>query len=317
MKRLAWIVVLLLMFPGMGRAAERLLYDGVMTTEDASNAFYWFGVPEACPVDWTAPDDFLAGQWHARYEILEQPSYSSYGEPTGLQSCIWQDGKGGDYPETCGSVHFLDGPGVLVAVETPADWWEKADSSASAAVFDWTRGGDFVDLGSPTWHRNEDGSRCLATIASWGGCEENMDAHLPMTLRISIVIVSAGSVFSGWDAYGLGESGEDGGPSDAGSGEDAGLDAGVEDASDAGLEDASDAGPEDASDAGPEDAGVDAGEDSGLDADHSGGDDASTAGDGEGSVDGGCACGSGASPAGRLGLFWLLLLVAGRRLTRR
>ncbi len=84
MKKLQWISVGLLMLPGMGQAAERLLYDGLMTTEDASNAFYWFDVPDASPSDWTAPDDFLSGQWHARYEIIEQTSYASFEEPTGL-----------------------------------------------------------------------------------------------------------------------------------------------------------------------------------------------------------------------------------------
>ncbi len=84
MKKLQWISVVLLMLPGMGQAAERLLYDGLMTTEDASNAFYWFDVPDARPSDWTAPDDFLSGQWHARYEIIEQTSYASFEEPTGL-----------------------------------------------------------------------------------------------------------------------------------------------------------------------------------------------------------------------------------------
>ncbi len=186
-------------------AAERLLYDGVMTYEDSENGFYWFGVPASNPADWRSPDDFAGGEWHARYEIIDQPSWATHHAPTGLQSCIWQDGKGGDYPETCSSVHFLDGPGsVATTVESPADWWEKRDSQATAAPFDWTRGGDFVDMGSPTWHQNADGSRCLATIASWGGCEENMPAHLPMTIRLTIVLVSAGSTFSGWGTYGFG-----------------------------------------------------------------------------------------------------------------
>ncbi|MBN2497762.1 MAG: carbohydrate-binding protein [Deltaproteobacteria bacterium] len=200
---LAFLLVGLLSAPG--RAAERLLYDGVMTYDDSENAFYWFGVPASNPADWTAPDDFAHGEWHARFEIVDQPSYATYGEPTGLQSCIWQDGKGGDYPETCSGISFLDGPGsVVYTVETPTSWWEKHDSQASAAPFDWARGGDFVDMGSPTWHQNGDGSCCLATIASWGGCEENMPHHLPMTIRQTIVLVSSGSAFSGWASYGFG-----------------------------------------------------------------------------------------------------------------
>ena len=315
MKAILVLVGLLAFQPAT--AAELLLYDGVMSYGDSQNAFYWFGVPAVSPADRSAPDDYAGGQWHARYEIIDQPPYAIHGQPTGLQSCIWQDGKGGDYPETCGSVHFLDGPGsVEYTEEAPSSWWEKADSQDSAAPFDWARGADFVDMGSPTWHQIDGGGRCLATIAAWGGCEENMDLHLPMTIRISIVIVSSDSAFSGWEHYGFGD-----GEPDQDGGQD--VDGGVELDGDGGQEFDADAGEQADADGGEQadaDSGGDLEADAGQEPDADGnagadpGQDAGGAGDVDEDppLDGGCNCSTSAHDKGLCLLVLVLTLVRRR-----
>ncbi|MBN1773102.1 MAG: VCBS repeat-containing protein, partial [Deltaproteobacteria bacterium] len=185
---IALAFVVLAAGPRRAAAAEFLVHDGVFTLDEAgahAHGFYWFDLAGTEPADWQAPDDYYHGEFHVRVEALSQATSRT----SQLQYCIWQDSGA---RETCSSFLRLDGPGsVATAHSSPADWWILAEP------VDFSRPGDFSHQGTPL--RDETG--CI--ISDWGTdfCWDGRADYLPYTARMTVVAVSAGSTFSGWERY--------------------------------------------------------------------------------------------------------------------
>ena len=194
-----------------GLAAEVLVYDDTFDFDESEHGFHYFQPPAAMPTDWLSPDDFYDGTFALRFEIFSQAT----SRESNLQFCIWfNDGN-----ETCSTHTLLSGPGSIATHESsPSTWWTKD------GPVDFAHPENIDRLGMPLW--NDD--PCVVSDWASSFCWEDRADYFPMRVRLTVVAISSGSTFSGWDNY-IGE-----------------LDAGPEASSDAG--DAS--GGDDATDTG-------------------------------------------------------------------
>jgi hypothetical protein len=171
------------------------------------NSFYWWhnasdGVEEygELPSNWKKPNDFEVGNFHLKFEILEQPTHNAFK----VQLGFWQDkDKEGGHSETISSHVLIEGgPGTLVTADlgTPSTWWElRTDQPV-----DFSRPGDFYLIGLALWKAEP---LCIPMAQGWSNsntCENPEQAALeffPMKARVTVVAVAEGHTFSGWDNY--------------------------------------------------------------------------------------------------------------------
>lgn len=173
--------------PG-ARAAEFLVHDGVFTFDETgahNHGFYYFASGAGAPANWSSPDDYFHGEFHLRFEVLSQAT----GRASRLQYCIWQDG--GDR-ETCSPHVPLAGAGAVATRQSsPSTWWVLDDP------VDFSRPGDFDRQGTPLWNDET----CLVSDWPTENCWADRVDYFPFTARMTVVAVSAGSTFSGWETY--------------------------------------------------------------------------------------------------------------------
>ncbi|MCK5136434.1 MAG: hypothetical protein KAR19_11650 [Bacteroidales bacterium] len=135
-----------------------------------------------------------------RFELLEQPSDSSFG----IQIGIWQDlEKAGGYSETVSPLFIINsGPGTVSETNlgSPGTWWQLR----SDAPVDYKRPEDFFHIGLVLWKVS---SLCLPMAQDWinsSACENAETEALnffPMKARVTVVAVAEGHTFSGWENY--------------------------------------------------------------------------------------------------------------------
>ena len=192
-----WLLCLLLVM-AVGQpvtAAEVLIYDGTFTTTTADHGFAYFHAAPAAGTDWLAPANLHEGRWHIRYEVLDYPS----DKPFQLSVCIWADveregGKWKTWRETCARQTPISGKGVFTASSSPADWW-----CLNGEPVDFARVRDFEKLGLVLWSadRRNMSDWVPAAESSWDQAKD----FLPLTVRVSIVAVTKGDFFSGWERH--------------------------------------------------------------------------------------------------------------------
>lgn len=172
--------------------AEFLVYDEKRTFTEAEHGFYYFQPAAKAPDNWLYPRDYYNGEWQMRFEIFRQPS----SDTSLLQFCIWADWN---YPsfwrETCSTYPEVRGPGdISYYSSVPSGWWCLENNPV-----DFSRPEDIYKLGIVL----RSGDKCI--VSDWvsppDGCWEKRNRYLPMDVRVTIVAVSTGSVFSGWENY--------------------------------------------------------------------------------------------------------------------
>ncbi len=182
------VVLLGVLSAAVACGGEFLIFDEVFTFDETLNGFKWFMPPANAPRDWTSPDDYENGQVYTRFEILSQPTDAA----SKLQFGIWQDdGK----RETMSPHCELHGPGVVTHHASPNTWWELDPNYP----VDFSRAGDFLHCGIVVWS-----SEPLGYISTWNPNPHiwaNRHKYLPMKVRATVIAVSAGSRFSGWDHW--------------------------------------------------------------------------------------------------------------------
>jgi hypothetical protein len=173
------------------------------------NSFYWWHRSEESGVvdfgsmsatNWKSPNNFEEGNFYLRFEVLEQPTDSSFY----IQFGIWQDlDKEGGYSETVSSISLLEGGNgsyVEAGLGTPSTWWQKRGD----AKVDFKRPEDFYRIGLVLWKEDP---LCLPMAQGWNNSNQcpNPETEalnfFPMTARVTVVAVAEGSTFSGWDNY--------------------------------------------------------------------------------------------------------------------
>lgn len=187
---IAGVIALALSGPAQqASAAEFLVHDDIFTldeTGDHNHGFYWYDSIDGTPSDWQSPDDYFNGEFFIRFEVLSQATARmSY-----MQYCFWQDDGA---RETCSPHLELNGSGsVATHHSSPSTWWALDDNPV-----DFSRPEDFNHLGTPLWNSD----RCIVSDWSDSFCWDDRDDYFPMTARMTVVAVSAGSTFSGWSSY--------------------------------------------------------------------------------------------------------------------
>ncbi len=165
-------------------AAELLIYDSTFDFDESEHGFHYFQPPPNGPSDWLSPDDYYNGSWELRFEILSQATSRT----SNLQVCIWVDGGN----ETCAPHTPLDGPGDVATVSTsPSSWWTMSGPVDFAHPELWDR------LGMPLWNDEP----CVVSDWATEFCWDDRFDYFPMQIRLTVVAVSVGSTFSGWETY--------------------------------------------------------------------------------------------------------------------
>lgn len=179
-------------------SSEFLIVDKeVSWATNAPGAFHTLKPDSTMPRNWSSPDDYYHGQIHTRYEILSVASKT----PCGMQFDLfqWKDAEHKICGELCEDVRWLtNGVGsVAVNASSPSTWWK-----AFGGV-DFSKISDFQSMSPTIW--------CNDPKSPIGKPKEGGDDAgvawskrfnwFPITLRVTLVAVSAGSTFSGWDNY--------------------------------------------------------------------------------------------------------------------
>jgi hypothetical protein len=178
------------------RSGEFLIIDKAITwAEDAQSAFYMFMPDAGMPSNWLYPDDYYNGMIYTRYEIVSVASNT----PCGMQFGIfqWKDTRYGVCGELCENIRWLEGGAGTVAenASSPSTWWQ------SYGGVDFSKIGDLQSLSPTIWSKDP---RSPVAKPGQGGDDEGVAWSrrfnwFPITVRVTIVAVSAGSTFSGWD----------------------------------------------------------------------------------------------------------------------
>jgi hypothetical protein len=203
------ILVLLLVLMGARLSAqvpEFLLYDETFTWTEATGGdgclgfHFWDDLGGGTFTNWKSPYDFQNGQFYFRYEIINQPQLSGGGyQPFGLSFCIWGSYTGDAWKETCTDVHYFNGPGSVVSVNSsPNTWWVHPFGN-----IDWTDLSKLWRFGNPFWYDSQYllASPSYCTNAPSWVWDNERDKFFPLEIRITIVAVAQGHSFSGWDYY--------------------------------------------------------------------------------------------------------------------
>jgi len=165
-------------------AKEIIIYDVRQTITESCNGFAYFQPDPRAGTNWLTPDNYYTGKWEARFEIFNYPS----NERATLCICIWAKNSN----EMCGSFVDFSKPGVYTVSVSPSTYWKLGGQPV-----DFSRVGDLNHLGIVFWCNGQNMSPWVSP-----NCWDQRAKFLPMTLRLTLIGVSAGSVFSGWDTYG-------------------------------------------------------------------------------------------------------------------
>ncbi len=178
------------------KAAEFAVINEEITFTDASCGFkFWYDVNKG-PTNWLSPDDYYNGQFYCRFEAISQPTTNA----SHLSFCIWGNPvTPGTHPETASTISTaLTGAGSVVAFSSvPSTWW-KQDGGVSFA-----NRTNFYRWGIPHWGKPgillapEGYSSDPRSWAYW----DQRTNYLPFRVKATVVAVSQGSTFSGWENY--------------------------------------------------------------------------------------------------------------------
>lgn len=204
MNRPIFLLLLALLWGPFGsKAGEFIVVNEVITMTEASNGFhFWYDVNKG-PADWTSPDDYYNGRFYCRFEVVEKPS----NETCYLSFCIWGDPEpgrpGAGHPESASQLSEpLQGPGSLAVFDSsPSSWWKHPQHGG----VNFAKPGKFWRWGFPLWASKD--PHVLLAPKGWSTDSrsqtfwEQRAKWFPLKVRATVVAVSKGARFSGWDKY--------------------------------------------------------------------------------------------------------------------
>jgi hypothetical protein len=180
------------------RSGEFLIIDRAITwDENARSAFYMFMPDATMPPNWLTPDDYYNGMIYTRYEIITVATNT----PCGMQFGIfqWKDSEHNVCGELCENIRWLvNGPGSLAENgSSPSTWWQSYGGVDFSKIY------DLQSLSPTIWAQDP---RSPIAKPGQGGDDEGLAwarrfNWFPITVRVTVVAVSAGSTFRGWDYY--------------------------------------------------------------------------------------------------------------------
>jgi hypothetical protein len=177
---------------GFSLGAELKIFDWNAPVTTANKGFPWAEPPAAAVNgDWTTPIDYARGTLYYRVIIRSQPS----AQTMKLQFCMWQNGEGGEKKEleVCGPLKTVEGTAGFVATwqVKMEEQWMKNDTP-----LDYTR--ERITYGVAIKNRS---GLAVSSYSGWNWNGENPALWYPLDMRFTVVLVSAGESFSGWQNY--------------------------------------------------------------------------------------------------------------------
>jgi hypothetical protein len=198
--RLMSLLLPLFLLSTMSKGAEFVIMNRVISWDiHTGDAFWYFKTDATMPANWLTPDNYYAGKIYTRYEILSVAT----GIPFGLQFDVFQkawDSEGKQIEgELCEPVRWLnDGVGSVVeSNSTPSTWYKEKGGVDFSKVYNFNNLSITIFSKDPYY---------LVSPSNIGGDSLGIGWSLrfnwfPVTVRVTVVAVSSGSTFSGWDNY--------------------------------------------------------------------------------------------------------------------
>lgn len=182
-------------------SAEFAIMNQNVTLTSTNNGFYFIYNTDKGPVNWVSPDNYRDGTVYFRYEMVDMPTTSaSY-----FSFDIWGDWDpvARTYSESAAPISgALSHEGAVVTFSSsPKNWYNHAVNGS----VNWYDRTTFWRWGICHWFSKN--PNYLLAPKNWSNSPESWDAWthkedwLPVTVKVIIVAVSQGSVFSGWDNY--------------------------------------------------------------------------------------------------------------------
>lgn len=184
-------------------AGEFVVFQGNRTFSSSDNGFHYYyregdGIPSAWPSDWTAPVDYWHGVWHVRVAVLSTPE----SRDVSYQTCIWMHDESGnssiaDELESCSREKVQMNTAQVYSIVTDPlySWWHKND------------GDNAIDISRPHHYKRmglvfRTGDDCYVSPYDVSpNCWDQRTHYIPMGFHLTIVAVSSGAAFSGWEHY--------------------------------------------------------------------------------------------------------------------
>jgi hypothetical protein len=181
-----------------------------MNEDTTPHGYNWSNGPiPNTPTNWVSPDNYYDGEIYTRYEIISEAT----SEPCALQFGIWQwwppnppewpDIHHGEMMET---QRVMNGPGSIVENHmSPSDMWTlregvsfyKMDEIHLWGIMIWSLKPNLTPDLVIAGHNMNVAGREAEADALWA----DRGKWFPIKVRVTVIAVSAGSTFSGWENY--------------------------------------------------------------------------------------------------------------------
>jgi hypothetical protein len=196
------IIGLLIVFSGFTTsqsiAGEFVIMNRVISWDVNSGDAFWSFKPDATmPSNWKSPENYFDGKIYTRYEVLSVAT----NVPFGLQFDLfqWKNPEHTIEGELCEDVRWMNnGAGTVVeSSSTPSAWW-----SFNGGV-DFSKINDLQSLSITIWCNDP---QAPVSKAFQGGDDAGIAWSkrfnwFPVEVRVTVIAVSYGSTFSGWENY--------------------------------------------------------------------------------------------------------------------
>ncbi len=194
-----FLIALLMLFTALSAKAEEFVVINRVISWDinAQDGFWYFSTDPSMPTNWLSPNNYYSGTFYTRYEIISVPTNAQCGIQFGIFQ--YQGANNDSVGELCEIISEpLSGVGdVVTKASSPSTWWSVYGGvdfskiyklqSMAIVLYSWDtkqpvcKPGQGADDHGETWSQRY----------NW----------FPLTVRVTVVAVSAGSTFSGWDNY--------------------------------------------------------------------------------------------------------------------
>lgn len=182
-------VALPLVASELASAAEMKIFDWNGPVSQSNRGFPHEQPPKQNG-NWVSPINYAQGTFHIRIEIRDQPVPQNMN----LQFCFWQE-KGGDrfgLESTTKQTPVTGRPGTVI-------------TTSQAVSSMWKKGGKSIEWQRPRYRNGiaikTRSGRPVSNFQGWNWNGQDPKKWYPLDLRYTVVVVSKGSAFSGWDNY--------------------------------------------------------------------------------------------------------------------
>ncbi|MBN1415977.1 MAG: T9SS type A sorting domain-containing protein [Bacteroidales bacterium] len=184
----------------LSQGAEFVIMNRVISWDiNAGDAFWSFKPNATMPGNWLSPYNYYDGKIYTRYEVVGVATDIPFGVQFDLFQWKWDTAGTRYMGELCENVRWLNnGVGTIVeSSSSPSTWWK-----VNGGV-DFSKISDLQSMSITIWCNDP---QAPISKAGEGGDDDGIAWSkrfnwFPVSVRVTVVAVSQGSVFSGWNNY--------------------------------------------------------------------------------------------------------------------